>query len=188
MHNLCINNRVMKINHELLPINSFTRPGRKLVELRGVVVHWTGNPSMDAKAHVKYFNQLSQQKPDDDVADRYASAHYFIGTRGDVHQLIPEDEVAYHAGGREYVQEALDHFNCTWPNAFLIGLELCHRDWSGKFTDDTIKVSQKLTRDILNNHNLAITDVVRHFDITGKLCPKYFVENETAWNDFRTGI
>ena len=82
------------INREILPINEFTRPGRKLVELRDVVIHWTGNPSVDAKAHVRYFNTLSQQKPDDDVADRYASAHYFIGTKGNIEQLIPEDAIA----------------------------------------------------------------------------------------------
>ena len=97
------------IHKELLPINEFTRPGRKLIEVRGVVIHWTGNPEMDARAHVRYFKELSEQKPDDDVADRYASAHYFIGTRGNVHQLIPDDEVAYHAGGKTYIQEALDH-------------------------------------------------------------------------------
>ena len=176
------------INREILPINEFTRPGRKLVELRGVVIHWTGNPSVDAKAHVRYFNQLSQQKPNDDVADRYASAHYFIGTKGNVEQLIPEDEIAYHAGGKEYIQETLDHFNCTWPNAFLIGLELCHNDWSGKFTDETIDVAQRLTRRILDEHNLDVKDVVRHFDVTGKMCPKWYCEDEDAWIDFRNGI
>ena len=178
----------MHINRELLPINKFTRPGRKMIEVRGVVIHWTGNPSMDAKGHVRYFNQLSRQNADDDIVDRYASAHYFIGTTGDVYQLIPEDEVAYHAGGKEYVQKTLDHFNCTWPNICLVGLELCHEDWSGKFTDDTIRVSQQLTRDILNRHNLDIKDVVRHFDVTSKLCPKFFVENEEAWKDFCNGI
>lgn len=182
------NKHDLMIHKELLPINQFTRPGRKLVEVRGVVIHWTGNPSMDARAHVRYFQQLSEQKPDDDVADRYASAHYFIGTRGDVHQLIPEDEVAYHAGGKSYIQETLDHFNCTWPNAFLIGLELCHTDWSGKFTDETVDVAQRLTKRILDEHNLDIKDVVRHFDVTGKLCPKWYCEDEDAWSDFRNGV
>lgn len=183
-----LNKHELVINREILPINEFTRPGRKLVEVRGVVIHWTGNPSADAKAHVRYFNQLSKQKADDDVVDRYASAHYFIGTRGNIEQLIPEDEVAYHAGGKEYIQEALDHFNCTWPNAFLIGLELCHNDWSGEFTDETIDAAQRLTRRILDEHNLDVKDVVRHFDITGKLCPKWYVENEVAWSEFRKGI
>ena len=165
-------NERLVIHKELLPINEFTRPGRKLIDVRGVVIHWTGNPSMDARAHVRYFQELSEQKPDDDVADRYASAHYFIGTRGDVHQLIPEDEVAYHAGGKEYFQAALDKFDCTWPNGFLIGLD----------------VAQRLTRRILDDYDLKVEHVVRHYDITGKLCPKWYCEDSDAYMRFIRGI
>ena len=181
-------NERLVIHKELLPINEFTRPGRKLIDVRGVVIHWTGNPSMDARAHVRYFQELSEQKPDDDVADRYASAHYFIGTRGDVHQLIPEDEVAYHVGGKEYFQAALDKFDCTWPNGFLIGLELCHSDWSGEFTDETIDVAQRLTRRILDEYDLKVEHVVRHYHITGKLCPKWYCEDSDAYMRFIRGI
>ena len=31
-------------------------------------------------------------------------------------------------------------------------------------------------------------DVIRHYDVTGKNCPKYFVENEDAWNQFKTEV
>ena len=31
-------------------------------------------------------------------------------------------------------------------------------------------------------------DVIRHHDVTGKNCPKYFVENEEAWEAFRENI
>jgi N-acetylmuramoyl-L-alanine amidase len=29
------------------------------------------------------------------------------------------------------------------------------------------------------------TDVIRHYDVTGKDCPKYYVEHPEAWNAFR---
>lgn len=32
------------------------------------------------------------------------------------------------------------------------------------------------------------TDVIRHYDVTGKNCPKYFVENEKAWDAFQENI
>ncbi len=28
-------------------------------------------------------------------------------------------------------------------------------------------------------------DVIRHYDVTGKICPKYFVEHEDAWEQLR---
>ena len=30
--------------------------------------------------------------------------------------------------------------------------------------------------------------MIRHYDITGKDCPKYFVENEAAWETFRSDV
>ena len=36
--------------------------------------------------------------------------------------------------------------------------------------------------------DLKETDVIRHYDVTGKNCPKYFVENEEAWEQFRSDI
>ena len=32
--------------------------------------------------------------------------------------------------------------------------------------------------------NLEAKDVIRHYDVTGKLCPKYYVENPMAWESF----
>ena len=31
-------------------------------------------------------------------------------------------------------------------------------------------------------------DVIRHYDVTGKICPKYYVENEDAWLAFRQDV
>ena len=31
-------------------------------------------------------------------------------------------------------------------------------------------------------------DVVRHYDINGKLCPKYYVDNEDAWVQFKKDV
>lgn len=30
--------------------------------------------------------------------------------------------------------------------------------------------------------------MIRHYDVTGKDCPKYFVENSNAWSDFKTDL
>ena len=31
-------------------------------------------------------------------------------------------------------------------------------------------------------------DVIRHYDVTGKNCPKYYVEHEDAWKQFKVDV
>ena len=37
-------------------------------------------------------------------------------------------------------------------------------------------------------YNLNEDQVIRHYDVTGKICPKYFVEDEAAWKQFKNNI
>ena len=30
--------------------------------------------------------------------------------------------------------------------------------------------------------------MIRHYDVTGKICPKYFVEHEDAWEQFKADV
>lgn len=169
---------------KLLPINTFSRPGKKLIDIRGIAMHWTGNPNASAMFHAKYFADLAKQNPNDDIPDRYASAHYFVGVEGEIVQLIPDDEMAYHVGAKEYKEPVLNHFNTTYPNNCLIGVELCHTDWSGKFTESTFDKALHLVSYLLEKYDLVTADIVRHYDVTGKICPKWWVENEDNYNLF----
>ena len=36
--------------------------------------------------------------------------------------------------------------------------------------------------------DLDENDVIRHYDVTGKICPKYFVEDEEAWKGFKEDV
>ena len=36
--------------------------------------------------------------------------------------------------------------------------------------------------------DLTADDVIRHYDVTGKNCPKYFVEHEDAWETFKENV
>ena len=177
-----------KIRKRLLPVNMFSRPGKKLVSIKGVVVHWTGNPTLDAEGHATYFKSLANQDPDDDKFDRYAGAHYFVGTKGDIIQLIPDNEMAYHVGAKSYNEKTLDKFNTTYPNNCLIGIELCHTDASGEFTEDTWNRALILIAWLLEEYDLTLSDVVRHYDVTGKICPKWFVNDEKAYQKFRDDL
>ena len=141
----------------------FARTGVKLVEINNIVVHYTGNPSSTAQNNRDYFN-----KPDTDVC-----SHFVIGLDGEIIQCVPLDEKSAASNNR---------------NLDTISIEVCHPDSSGKFNDATYASLVKLTAWLCDNSGLKAKDVIRHYDITGKVCPKYFVDNQSAWEDFLEDI
>jgi N-acetylmuramoyl-L-alanine amidase len=177
----------MQIEKQLLTKNQFSRPGSHLKAVAGVVFHWVANPQSSAKANRDYFESLKSQNPNDKTA-RYASAHFVVGIDGGIIQCIPEDETAYHAGAQKYNPAALNALNTAYPNNSTIGIELCHPDRTGKFEKETLDAARELCHALIKRHGIPRENVFRHFDITGKECPLYFVRNEDAWNDFRNGF
>lgn len=178
----------MIIKEKLLPINPFSRPGYKRPDTLGIVYHWVGAAGQENDVTARYFELLAKQNAEDNKADRYASAHYIIGIDGEIIRCIPDDEVAYHVGAAKYTARAqhLFHGYTTnrhhgTPNWCCIGIEMCHPDWSGRFTTETLRSAIKLGKYLITTHLLGPHAIYRHYDITGKLCPKYFVEHETAW-------
>jgi N-acetylmuramoyl-L-alanine amidase len=185
----------MSIDVQLLPVNRFSRPGRKLDEVRAVVMHWVASPGSSANAISKYFARLRNQDPNDQQADRYASAHYIVGISGEVLQVIPEDEMAYHCGSMTYTQKAKNSFGIyasskKSPNQITIGVELCHPFDNGEFAGDTLTSAVNLVADIcLRNHLDPIHDIWRHFDVVGwKKCPLWWVDHEIEFEDFKIGV
>ena len=41
---------------------------------------------------------------------------------------------------------------------------------------------------LMGRYDLGVEDVIRHYDVTGKNCPKYFVEHTEAWDTFRQDL
>ena len=170
----------MKINQNYIDKNQYSRPGDKLISVKGIVIHWTATPRATASNIRNYFQNLSKQSASDDVEDRSASAHYAIGIDGEIIEIIPVDEVAYHVGARSYKIS----FGQKSPNNYLIGIELCHKDDYGKFTNETLNACKSLVTELLQEHNLESHNIYRHWDITGKNCPKWFVEHPDEWTKF----
>ena len=73
-------------------------------------------------------------------------------------------------------------------NKDTISIECCIEDESGKFNDATYQSLIKLVTWLMGRYNLGTDDVIRHYDVTGKNCPKYFVENPDAWELFKTDL
>ena len=152
---------------DLLPINKYSRPGTELKEVKGIVVHYTANPGTTAQQNRDYFESLAE------THETSASSHFVIGLKGEIVQCIPCSEVSYASNDR---------------NKDTISIECCIEDETGKFNDATYQSLVKLVTWLMGRYTLGVDDVIRHYDVTGKNCPKYFVENPAAWEQFKQDL
>jgi N-acetylmuramoyl-L-alanine amidase len=178
----------MLIKNLFLTKNPYSRPGTLLKGVKGIVVHWVENPGTSALANRTYFEGLKDQVPGlPPEKYRYASAHYIIGIDGDMLQCVPEKEMCYHVGAALYMEGAL-HRLSNYPNDCTLGIELCHPGRDGKFTDKTLQSCRELASSLLSRYGLNREDLWRHFDVTGKLCPRYFVDYPDEWDVFKASV
>ena len=76
----------------------------------------------------------------------------------------------------------------NWRNNDTISIETCHPDSTGKFTNKTYKSLVRLVAWLEDKCGLTEEHVIRHYDITGKECPRYFVKNNDAWETFKKKV
>ncbi len=152
---------------DLLTVNEYSRPGIALKKVKGVVIHYTGNPGTGAAANRNYFEGLK------DSHATKASSHFVIGLRGEIIQCIPSSEISYASNER---------------NKDTVSIECCIRDKSGRFEKATYDSAVHLTAWLVEHFGLETEDVIRHYDVTGKACPKYFVDFPSAWERFLADV
>lgn len=156
-----------EIKEEYLTPNPYSRPELALEKVNGIVVHYTANPGTDAEDNRNYFEGLK------DSHKTYASSHFIIGLDGTIIQCIPLEEQAYASNKR---------------NADTISIECCHEDKSGKFNEKTYDSLVQLTAWLCGTYNLKQEEIIRHYDVTGKDCPRYYVKHEKKWKAFRKEV
>lgn len=152
---------------DFLTVNPYSRPGTKREHVRDIVIHYVANPGTSAKQNRNYFEGLKDQSGSKTVS---ASSHYIIGSDGAILQCIPLDEVAYGNYPR---------------NDDTVSIECCHPDSDGRFTDATIKSLIRLTGWLCRELSLNEKHIIRHYDVSGKNCPKYYVEHQDAWRTLK---
>lgn len=171
----------MKIENDLLTINMYSRPNKKINIIKGIVIHWVANPKTTALQNRNFFENRKDGK------SGYGSAHYIISIDGSIIQCIPDNEMAYHVGASEYNLDAIKKLS-AYPNDCTIGIECSHIDWTGKMTPETYYSLVELSIILLKKNNLTSNNLFRHFDITGKNCHKWFVENPDYWEVFKREV
>ena len=155
------------VDVQLLEVNPYSRPGTQVNQINGIVIHYTANPGSTAQQNRDYFNGLK------DSHETEASSNFIVGLDGEIIQCVPTWEIAYASNER---------------NADTVSIECCHLDESGRFTDDTYRSLVQLTAWLCTKFDLTEDDVIRHYDVTGKICPKYFVDNPDEWDAFKDNV
>lgn len=150
------------VTRDLLDPNEWSRSGEALKRVRGVVLHYVGNPGTTAQANRNYFNSLA-----DGALEIYASSHFIVGLEGEVLQCVPLTEIAYASNSR---------------NGDTVSIEVCHPDETGEYGPAAYRRVAELTAWLCREFRLdPVRDVIRHYDVSGKPCPLYYVDHPDAW-------
>lgn len=135
-----------------------------------IVMHYTANDGDSGASNGKYF-QKALTPP--------SSAHYFVDDTS-ITSSVPEDYVAYHCGAYHYTHPFCRNYNS-------IGIEMCDAKRDGRVmaTEKTIANAADLAAWLCEKYNIPVDHIIRHYDVMGKLCPKYWVDDPQGIVRFR---
>lgn len=136
---------------------------KNMDRVRDIVIHYTANPGSTAKQNRDYFAQNTT----------VVNSHFVVGIQGEIIQCVPL-----------YMQSVASNNR----NNDTISIEVCHPNSSGEFTLASYNATVKLTAWLCDTYNISRSSVIRHGDITGKNCPKYFMEHPDEWEEFKTYV
>ena len=146
----------------------YNRSSRDGTPIRYIVVHDTGNPSRgaNATAHYNYFNG----------GDRSSSADFFVD---DTQVLCVNDYYKYYTW---HCGDGRGKYGITNRNS--VGIEFCINVDSDR--DKTLERTAQLVRELMQELNIPIDRVVRHYDASRKNCPQSMSGNGWAqWYEFK---
>ena len=151
---------------------------RSVNDIEYIVIHYTANDGDTDENNGKYFKNNAVK----------SSAQYFVDSDS-VTRSVPDDVVAYSVGGVRYANYketggAKFYGKCTNSNS--ISIELCDDVKNGKVypSAKTIENAVALTKMLMKKYDIPADRVIRHFDVTGKICPGYWAgtaEKDKLW-------
>ena len=146
----------------------YNRSNRGGTPIKYIVVHDTGNPSRgaNATAHYNYFNG----------GDRSSSADFFVD---DTQILCVNDYYKFYTW---HCGDGHGKYGITNRNS--VGIEFCINVDSDR--NKTLERTAQLVRELMQELNIPIDRVVRHYDASRKNCPQSMSGNGWAqWYEFK---
>lgn len=156
------------IRQYLTPYNH--NKGRRGQAIKYIVVHYTSGSMRAYPAALRNCKFFAS-------ANRNASAHYFIDEGDTIYQSVLDEDTAWSVGAKKYV-----HPECRNHNS--VNIEVCS---DGMFSEKEIVNLRWLVKKLQKKYGIPDDRVIRHFDVTGKSCPAYYVD-ETRWQELKERI
>ena len=145
-----------------IPKSKDKRPATKMVP-EYITIHSTGNPNSTARNERGWLTNPSNT--------RTASWHIVIDEKEAI-EAIPLDEIAYHTGNSN-------------GNNKSIGIEICE---SGN-REKTLENAVKLVAKMLYERGWGVDKLRRHYDWSGKNCPRILnYNNWQGWDKFVSDV
>jgi len=183
----------MEIIKKNFTTNTTLKKGRTI---KYIVIHYTaGVSSVKGKATstANYFSKDSTKASADFIVDNETIVQY----NGDI-----KNRYSWHCGGSKLKTKGGSLYGkCT--NANSIGVEMCSKNLANKITDPndinwditagTFDCTVKLVANLCKEYNIPLENVIRHYDVTGKLCPGVIGWNEDSgdiseWKSFKNSV
>lgn len=151
---------------------------KRLTGVKYIILHSTANDGDTADRNAEYFHNTVVK----------ASAHYFVDD-DTIIQSVPDSYIAWSVGGSKYTDCSKTgggklHKVATNDNS--ISIELCDtvKDGTVMATDETLANAADLVKKLMAKYDVDIDHVIRHFDVNGKHCPAYFMD-DSKWMTFK---
>lgn len=163
---------------EANPKNFNSHGIRQPSSIKYIVAHYTGNINDTARNNAIYFR--------DNVVN--ASAHYFCW-EDTIYQSVKDIYPAYAVGlgSRKTPWIPNPPMYKTITNSNSISVEICGSKNSRKGSDQTLETAAMLIADLLDKYGLTPSCLYRHYDVTGKSCPAWAVD-DLEWTIFKTAV
>ena len=174
--------------------NTSYKAGR---QLKFIVIHYTaGTTSRPGTAinTAAYFATTNRQASADFICDDANIVQYNPDIKNRYCWAVGGSKYSGTRGGSKYGI-------CTNTNS--ISIEICSSNKKGKvtatndanwyFTDAAVNNARELTKYLMSTYNIPASNVIRHWDVTGKACPGiagWIIDagSESKWNEFKTSL
>ena len=159
-----------QVTQQLLSVNDYSRPGKKSGDVVFVVIHEVEKAGATAKETRDYYEGLKDSKKE------YNSSNYIVGLDGEIIQCVPDDELV-----------SVEGEEIKGQTGGSVSVAYAHADDTGKQIKNTYVSMVKLTAYLMDHYNLAKESLIRHSDVTGKKCPKFY-QDDAQWEQFRSDV
>lgn len=133
-----------------------------------IAFHYTGAHDVKGINTINnWFNSINRGEQ----GNRYASSHFVMDLDGTIYTYIPMKRIAWTTNAANY---------------YSIGIECATTGDDDHYTDKEYVSMVKLGAWLAQYYGLdPREDFIRHYDVTKKICPRYFVNHFDKWKQFK---